>query len=458
MTRSGIATLLGLALSLVPAAGRAADEPDPRVAWLREHAVPLKSIDPAVTDFSDLAPLKRDLSGARVVVLGEATRGDGSDFLAKTRLIQFLHREMGFDLVALECGFYACEKAWRESASPDAAKEALYAALPRFDSESAQFQPLLDLVAAARAGDRPLVAAGVEPELTGDASGFLADLRRVLRRRGSEPAAIPGFAEMAKTTSNLALEAYATGREPVPSKRARRRFARTLGEIARRLRTPSEKVPPERAPSPPDPEELAFWRQALENLGTQAEMAWRLGRYRPGYGVPPEVTSLANRQVARNVLWLAKHRAPGGKVVLWTWTPLMARHTAELETGDVDTKARLERFTTIGDVLEDALGEAAYLVAFTAYEGSWGVPYLEPTPMLAATAGSFEDLMGRTGLEAAFLDLRGLGLIGRGSEGGRWLAGPLIARPLSFKELRGSWPRHVDAFVFVRTMKPSRRP
>ncbi len=80
MRRSGIPTLLDLALCLVPVVGRAAEAPDSRVTWLRQHAVPLASIDPAVTDFADLAPLKQVLAGVRVVVLGEATRGDGSDF------------------------------------------------------------------------------------------------------------------------------------------------------------------------------------------------------------------------------------------------------------------------------------------------------------------------------------------------------------------------------------------
>jgi hypothetical protein len=62
--------------------------------------------------------------------------------------------------------------------------------------------------------------------------------------------------------------------------------------------------------------------------------------------------------------------------------------------------------------------------------------------------------MGRTGLEAAFVDLRGLRKAGRP---GRWLTGPVIARPLSYLELRGSWPRHLDGLLFLRTLEPSRR-
>lgn len=45
-----------------------------RVAWLREHAVEVRSIAPLDEDFSDLAPLAATIGGARVVQLGEAAR------------------------------------------------------------------------------------------------------------------------------------------------------------------------------------------------------------------------------------------------------------------------------------------------------------------------------------------------------------------------------------------------
>ncbi len=73
---------------------------DPRVAWLRENVRPIRSIDPHDEDFSDLESLRTTLDGVQLVLLGEADHRSGSDFLAKTRLVKFLHRELGFDVLA----------------------------------------------------------------------------------------------------------------------------------------------------------------------------------------------------------------------------------------------------------------------------------------------------------------------------------------------------------------------
>jgi erythromycin esterase len=441
-----------LALSLLaPPAAAAAEAPDPRVAWLREHAVALATVDPAAPDLDDLAPLEEALAGARVVLLGEATRGDGSAFLAKARLVRFLHERMGFDVLALECGVLACDRAWREIRAGGEPAAALTGALLPLYAESEQFRPVLDLVAARRGSARPLVVAGFDAQVGAGAEGTMAELGRVLRRLGSDPAGVPGFDAAAAVVRRVAEEAYATGAEPVPSKAERARFAATLEEIRRRLRTPA----PEGAEAgpPPDEEELDLWRRHLDNLAAAARMAWELGVYRPGLGVPAEVTNIGHRQAAENLLWLLSERYPGRKVVVWWVTVHLARDLHRLETGDLDTKARLERFVTVGDLLDEALGEEVYALGVTAFQGHAGNPFQAPYALLQPTPGSFEELMGRTGLEAAFVDLRGLRKAGRP---GRWLAGPLIARPLSYLELRGSWPRHLDGLLFLRTLEPSR--
>jgi hypothetical protein len=52
--------------------------PDGRAAWLRDHVVPLRTIDPEDEEFGDLEPLVGRIGTARVVALGEQSHGDGA--------------------------------------------------------------------------------------------------------------------------------------------------------------------------------------------------------------------------------------------------------------------------------------------------------------------------------------------------------------------------------------------
>lgn len=78
------------------------------VAWLRENAIPLKTVE-AGRGFEDLQPLKRVFKDVRFVALGEATHGTREFFQFKHRLLEFLVKEMGFRVFAIEASYSACE-------------------------------------------------------------------------------------------------------------------------------------------------------------------------------------------------------------------------------------------------------------------------------------------------------------------------------------------------------------
>src|SRR5258707_1034052 len=72
----------------------------------------VRGIEAADTDYSDLQGLRAAVGGARIVLLGEQTHGEGSTFTAKIRLIKFLHEKMGFEVLAFESGLYDCARIW----------------------------------------------------------------------------------------------------------------------------------------------------------------------------------------------------------------------------------------------------------------------------------------------------------------------------------------------------------
>src|SRR5262249_15975594 len=83
-----------------------------RVAWLKKHAAPARSLDPADEDFADLEWIRKGMGESGIVFLGEEWHGSGATFRARSRLIKFLHQKCGFDVLAFESGLYDCRKTW----------------------------------------------------------------------------------------------------------------------------------------------------------------------------------------------------------------------------------------------------------------------------------------------------------------------------------------------------------
>lgn len=422
-------------------AARAPADPqsDPRVAWLRRAAVPIRSVDPADEDFTDLEPLRRILAGRRVVILGEATHGDGRTFLAKSRLVRFLHRELGFRVLAFESGFYDCWKARGEieaGADPDAAfRRSVFPIWTR----SVQVQDLIQDFAAAARSERPLVLAGFDPQFTGELSErhLLEDLAAVAEAVGTSGEALKE--RIGGTLANVVHARYEAGELPSAAERAD--FLDALAELEERLRDDGRDVP-----------ERAFWLRLLESTRDHAVASWNTDWSRSVLESPEEY-EVRERLMGEQLAWLARERFPGEKIVAWMH---MGHAVRGLDGVEVPSPVHARLYRTLqpaGAVARAALGDELYTVAFVAYEGEYRIVFREspPVELLRPTEGSLEDLFHRTGLEHAFLDL---------SQPRRlppWLRGRLIARPVGYKEMRARWHTVFDGVVFLDRMTISER-
>ncbi|HVF61401.1 MAG TPA: erythromycin esterase family protein [Thermoanaerobaculia bacterium] len=418
--------------------GSASD--DPRVRWLAEHAIRVRSVDPADDDFADLQPLKDVLRDARVVLLGEQSHGEGTVFLAKARLIAFLHHEMGFDVLAFESGLFDCAVAWERLRAGEAAATAVPRCVFPIWTRSAEVQPLIAYLGEQARGPRPLELAGFDNQFTGSASRerLVADLRALLDRLGAPFAGGPEWEPFAAQLQALAENLYPRGKAADPPEGEQALFLR-------RLETVRAEVAARGAADDP---ETAFWLQVLEGVGPAARQAWL---YDPAtQSVGPEIGRLRDTQMGRNLVWLADRRYPGRKIVGWAATYHAARELGPLEPEEPGLADWYRQVTVMGEVAAQELGDALYTLGFTAYEGAIATPFEpQPEPVAPASAGTLEDLMRRACLEHAIVDLR------RPPAGGEWLRRPLVSRPLGHQEMRAAWGEVVDGLMFSRAVAPS---
>ncbi|HUP58941.1 MAG TPA: erythromycin esterase family protein [Thermoanaerobaculia bacterium] len=415
------------------------------MAWLSENAVRIRTVDPAKDDFADLEPLRETLKGVRVVLLGEQNHGDGTTFLAKTRLIRFLHEKMGFDVLAFESGLYECAKAWDALAADENAEQAVSRGVFRIWTESRELQPLIEYLGSRAQSERPLELAGVDCQLTGTAAKeFLAaDLAAALSRIDPKLTEGDEWNRVSRVIAHLADGSWELGTTPLPSAAEQAAFARTL-EHWRSLLAERDSTPAAR------PWSGAFWRQILASLRVNAEQTWRTDPANAAGNAA--VFAMRDRQMGENLIWLAGERYPNHRIIVWAATFHNARRLATVETGDPKNDRLYEAVSPMGEVAWKKLGDELYSLGFTSYDGESASAFARsPNAIPAPGRGSIEDLFARAGLETAFVDFR------KPPAGGQWLRSPLIAKLLGHVPMRADWTRVVDGVVFIRTMQRSSR-
>lgn len=82
--------------------------------YVKENTAPIATINPDSTNFSDLQVIGDAIGNARIVMLGEQDHGDAPTFLAKTKLIKYLHEKKGFNVLAFESDFFGLNEGWDE--------------------------------------------------------------------------------------------------------------------------------------------------------------------------------------------------------------------------------------------------------------------------------------------------------------------------------------------------------
>lgn len=406
-----------------------------RIEWLSRDSVALHSIDPTVADdaFTDLEPLKAAIGNSRIVVLGEQSHGDGATFLAKGRLIKFLHQRMGFDVLAWEAGLFNAhdmDMAVRDPAVPIEA--AIGRGLYPIWAMSAQVRPVFDY-ARSVAGTQPLEMIGFDHQFSGAGpsrwrNAILAFLDK------ADPALLPE--DLRASLSNDLRIVFGPDAKPEDIRLVAEKW-KVLPRLLDKARTKLESTHGAR--------EVALMRRSVDDALLSLE---GLARFRDARGeFKAADNNLRDQRMGENLIWLANERYKDRRIIVWaaSFHSLHEPSAIKLPPGGFS----YEDVITMGQVARNSLGDAIYTVGFTAAEGKAGNVTGGPTLDLKPPAdGSFEDLCLAVGHRFLFVNLRIL-------PKGNWLRQPIKAGPLAYSPIETDWTRQVDALIFTRTMFPS---
>ncbi len=442
----GLPTAAGLlAIAGLLTTATLADENAARTAWLGEHSVAVRTIDPADDDFSDLMPLIDQIGDSRVVALGEPSHGDGATFLAKSRLVRFLHEVMGFDVIVWESGLYDMYRVERALRAGESATSAWEKGLFSIWGNSESMQPLFAYLDEARRAGAPIEVAGMDLQLVdGTTEALLEHVGGVLSRMETAPETRTALEKLRICGAGLA-EPSLTDDEIAPCIFAATAVRGAIEEPAPGVSTVV------------GARERALLTRALRNL----EIAFPVVHgFTKGGGDTPDRAAFRKaldrreQTMTENLIWSAQQRFADRKLVVWSATGHVSvdLHLAARKNGEGEWEVSENPFIPVGHGVRAALGDDYYVIDFIAHHGAYGMVGAEPRPMPEMAPEALESLLHGTATPYRFLDLQELA----GRPGGSWLGETFEANLSGYRPMRAVWTEVCDALFFTDEMFPSR--
>lgn len=399
-------------------------------AYVNKHAAAIASIDPAYTDYSDLQALKKAIGNSRIVMLGEQTHGEGSTFLAKTRIIQYLHEQLGFDVLAFESGFYDINKIWPQAEQGASFKALVPGNLFYMYATSEEMFPLFNYLQQQVKGAKPLAVTGFESQHSGAKAinEMMPDMEQFLA--GHHPGFIDTGWQVFKT---LCPSTFKT-RDFRPDTASMGMFFKEIATLKVALKPASNKINADLL------QDQGFWYRVVCSIESQAIRYW-------GFAKGNEI-NYRDLQMADNLIWLADTVYAGKKIIVWAHNGHIAN-----TMGNSEGKGALEdfynTFIPMGAKLKKHYGNNVYALGFSGAAGKY-MDYvsLKIVDVPAPAAGSIEAALAGTNKAAALLDYRTAGKILQQNQVG------CIG---DFVPATAVWPRIFDGLFFIHNSTPVTR-
>lgn len=125
-----------------------------------------KLLPPSSKEHSDLAFLEDELINVDVVMLGEMTHSYGNIFEMKTRVIEYLHEQLGFNTIAMEASIYDIWKLNKEGYNSDGFKNNIFEVW----SKSEEFKRLVKYIE-----ENNIKVIGFDSQFNNDIPGFIEE-------------------------------------------------------------------------------------------------------------------------------------------------------------------------------------------------------------------------------------------------------------------------------------------
>ncbi|MNK60841.1 Erythromycin esterase [compost metagenome] len=319
--------------------------------FVADERVDIKTISPDSTDFSELQAIGKAIGDSRVVMMGEQDHGDSPAFLAKTRLVKYLHEEKGFNVLAFESDFFALNEGWdrlekQKSKIDPFLSDNIFSIWSKCNSCD---DLLYNYVPKTYRDKNPLIISGFDNQITGSYSDtnlktFIDNYLKgkKINYTNTEKYQVDFLSFIDSITYNKNLQ-------------KQRKFKAALQQISHEL-------------SAADP--TSFETMLLKSLMalTESEISFLSKK--------SDDSEIRDNQMAENLKWLLKYKFPKEKIIVWAHNAHIIKHPELIKNSkwhnSKETKIMGNLFTA-----DKQLNEQTYILGFNSRVGSYGRTYTD---------------------------------------------------------------------------------
>ncbi|WBF58180.1 erythromycin esterase family protein [Lysinibacillus sp. JK80] len=379
--------------------------------WVNDHAYSLSSIQPETFDgqkipankFDDLEMLKPLLHDKRIVFLGESSHGVAQFNLAKTRLIQFLHQDMGYNVLAFESGMGNVMNAQGQidkQAALQTMKDAIFGVW-----WTKETLPLFDYAKSTQATEQPLVLTGFDIQQQGAFTNgdWLQNPKLAQQFNEAEK-------QLAEWSSGKDLKGY-------------QKVKATIIDVYKQVKSQIQFKEKElQAAYPKEPHIVKLMDRTLADRIRLADEYIEL-TIQSNIDIEQnniesflQTMEWRDQAMMENLLWLAEEVYPTEKFIVWAHNDHIRKAQSEVMGSPYPVKL-------MGERLPDIYKKYSYVLGLYMTSGETANNMGEPMPVLPPVKGSIEDILSSTNKPYTFIDLRNR----QNERGNSWMFEPRLS-------------------------------
>ncbi len=398
---------------------------DPLKRYVKSNAIVINTIEPDSTDYSDLAAIGNAIGAARVVMLGEQDHGDAPTFLAKTRLIKYLHEKKGFNVLAFESDFFGLNYGWDNlhKEKDEIAKFIRGNIYPIWTYCHTCLDLLYDYIPSTYQSTTPLTLTGFDNQLALHIStkDLVVKLDSVLKSLNLPIINQNDYNTIIKPSIDTLI------RFQTVLQRSDNFYARCGGYLETIRQQVGEKQ------SKDD-----FWTVITDNLiQVNAQFqANKQGRR--------TAENIRDFQMAQNLKWLSQVKYPNEKIIVWAANAHVAKYADSSGKKNQNKIVRMGHFFT----MDSLLMRQTYIIGFTSYKGTAGRLGGQTFKIREPKKDGFENWINHS-YNYAFVDFKAYNNLHPGQSQMFYLKG--LGHQSFFKY---DWTQVFDGVFYIRDMYP----